>query len=1302
MPTLEQMSKKKRPEVGLDFMSKNPPAFMPPRFDAPTIPDPQGIIPPSFAPVETPQPETGNRPQFKTTPRDIRAPYHSLEERPQTIGVHPPPTTGEKIKRFFVSEPKYGRWTKPQRLDYLHRVLDVPLSILTKFASGRAFGADELSWYALSKIRPDLADKPLEEQMAELSPYEKSGFQKMAGGLAKFIGQIQSASRLLKTLGFKPPKGKKVVDVIKRTVPPWMTSGAVDALVEGIVQEEGAKETAKKVAKRAIVRGGTAIAVSGVQVGAGKLFNWALKRFPRFNAGWKKWTKGRKPAEVRTARQEADEALRIYKETGDRTAWDNVRIKYAGITPEGIRKIEARRTLPAPSEIGKPKITTAEKNLSKALQKKTKISKPIADKAAELVHRQGKSIAEVDKNFITPAVVLGEDAVMSAMEPQAFEDAIAEMDAELAEIQRPARQAPIPATQPTTAKETPSLAQISPSKPEITPPAEAAPAEKARKPLPTKEVMAKKEKYAKLPEGVKIGDTFEEAGQKWEIKGLGRATGGDVGIRAETAKGQRGIFDPEFIQQKLARPPAKTIKQMAEEKPAEPAKAEKPPVEKPVKPKEPEVGFVETEPTTGEKFFHKAATQAQKEKAYNIAKKKAFISEKGKPRPGYRALARAMTGQSSVDKMTEQQAKDFIDALGKLPEPKMRGGRLIPPSIPRTTALVPKGFFQRRFKRPTPASLITSQTYYAEKLGVKSLVEPLEKAKMSFDLEYRKAANDLDKMGKAIDKVGKTTAKEKGAAKVKNIPTKARMEIGDLLDQYEEAPENLDPKKKEIFAWFRHLTRTILNRQNEARAKLDLPPIKGRKAYMRHIATDISREMLAGKYPFPEGIGFWSRLRTGKKVFNPMEFQRKLEEDIYGLFSRDPVYASKAMMYTALKEIHLNQPLKFFNEQLNALGKDLPEYKNLSPREKAELSKVMVIPADTRRWLTDYVNTVIKGRQTNTDRLVNNIVNESGLKGLLNIVLHPFGRTISRKPITGFFQKAGRMQMAGVMGPRPRLLIRNKFQLTQNMALYGMKANIRAFLPPNKELKGLLDESLFLKSYTGLEELPPDLAKKIEKLWHKAYQWTATSNAKQAMEVAYWDIKELIENPKYKKYGWKPEHLLKEMEFGAAATQYQYNAIGMPGIFRHKSLIPVTRLTSWWMNYFAKFHREALHRVFTGRPSWAGEEGPTLPWSRRLGWLRYAIIGGLILNKMGYYRSYMFGAAPTGWPPAMQAASSLYRYVIADDEKKRKTALRKFWRSIKTFIPGYIAYKDIEKFRTTQDWKSLLFYKKKEEKAATE
>ena len=1096
----------------------------PARFDVPAVSDPQDVpVSNRLSGLLGKELDTG----IKVLPEQF-----SKEKFPHGVLVAAPEKTfWQKTKGFFVGEPRYGRWTKPTRLDYLHRAIGVPVSILTKYSSGRTFGADKLLWYVLSKIRPDLANKPLEEQMRELNPIEQSGFNRRAGDVAEFIGQIQSATKALGGLGLKTRPGTKFVDRVANKAPPWMSSGAIEAIVDGITREKDAKQIAKDVATKSLIRGGEAIVWSGVEIGAGKLFGWAMNKFPRFRSGWGKWARGKPPEQTRSARAEVDAALRIYKETGDKTAWDNARIKFGGITPEGAQRIRARRLLPpAPSEISKLKITPAEKNLSKGLQKRANVSKKIADKAAEMVHRQGKSIAEVDRNFITPAVVLGEDAAMAAFEPSAIE----------------------PFTQ-----------------------------------------VAKKIPVTKKPE----------------------------------------ITEP--------------------------------------------------------------ATSAQKAKAHIIAKEKAFVSEKGKLKPGYRALAKAMTGQNSIAKMTKQQASDFINALNRLPEPRMVRGKLVPPVIPTTTRLAVRGQFQQVFKEPTPISIITDPSFYANQLGVKSLVEPLEKAKQDFDFEYRNASNELDKQGVLIDKIGKTTIKERVTAKIKNIPTKAREEIGRLLDAHEVAPENLAPEKTRMFNYFRGLTRTMLQRQNEAREKLGWPTIPNRKAYMRRIATDISKEMLAGKYPFPEGVKFWSGINTGEKVFNPMEFRRKLEDDVFDLFVKDPVRASKAMMFTALKEIHLNQPLKFYKQQLNAIGKDMPEYRNLSPRERAELDRTMVIPASTRRWLTEYVNTSILGRQSKVDELVNNTVTKTGLKGVFDKFLAPFGRTVGRKPITDFFRNVGRMQMAGVLGPRPRLILRNKFQLTQNLALYTNKANVRAFGPNNKELNSLLEQSRFLRDYTGLEDLPVDIAGKIEKLWHSAFQWSAKSNARQAMEVAYWDTKELIDNPIYKKHGWKQEHLLKEMEFGASATQFHYTALGMPQIFRHKTLLPMTRLTSWWMNYFSKFHREAIHRAFTGRPSWAGSEGPTLPWSRRLGWMRYVVIGGAILNTMGYTRSFLFGAAPTGWPPAMQFSWNAYLYTVSQDEKQKAAAKKKMWQAGKTFIPGYIAFKDFEAIWSgRKDLSQLLFYKK--------
>ena len=171
------------------------------------------------------------------------------------------------------------------------------------------------------------------------------------------------------------------------------------------------------------------------------------------------------------------------------------------------------------------------------------------------------------------------------------------------------------------------------------------------------------------------------------------------------------------------------------------------------------------------------------------------------------------------------------------------------------------------------------------------------------------------------------------------------------------------------------------------------------------------------------------------------------------------------------------------------------------------------------------------------------------------------------------------------------------------------------------------------------------------------------------------------------------------MEFGASATQYQYIPMGMPGIFRYKAFVPLTRLQSWWMNYFSKFLREALYRGFKGRPSWAGEDGPTLPWSRRVNSLKYLIIGGAILTSLGYRKSFMLGVAPTYLSPAGQVALGFYNYATADEDWKREKALKQIYYSWKAFIPGSLAWRDfLAVWKGEKELNEILWYAKKEEK----
>jgi hypothetical protein len=426
------------------------------------------------------------------------------------------------------------------------------------------------------------------------------------------------------------------------------------------------------------------------------------------------------------------------------------------------------------------------------------------------------------------------------------------------------------------------------------------------------------------------------------------------------------------------------------------------------------------------------------------------------------------------------------------------------------------------------------------------------------------------------------------------------------------------------------------------------------------------------------------------------------------MFSRDLSFATKSMLWTGLKEAHLTKPLKFFAEQLGAMSKDMPTYENLSPRERQIAESTQTIPASTKKWLVEFVNTQIKGQQTATDEKVNAWIRGGKVEEIVNKVLRPFGRRLSAKPVTNLFRKIGRSTISGVMGWRPKQLIRNKFQAVQNLALYTTKANAKAFLPQTPAMKKLITNSLFKKTYTGFEELPQGAMKKLEAAWLAPYQLTATTNVTRAMKTAYWDTMELITQKRYKEYGWadpkrtytepaeylypsERKKLLDEMELGAQVTQYHYIPMGMPGIFRHKSMTPLTRLQSWWMNHFTMFHREAIHRGITGRT----RTGLRLPWSRRLGWFRYMILGGLILNTLGYYRSYMFGVAPSALAPPAQVAMGLYMMLAGATEWEREKAKRRFLEALKVMIPGYLAVKDWKAIIAgDKPWSHLFVYHK--------
>jgi len=316
------------------------------------------------------------------------------------------------------------------------------------------------------------------------------------------------------------------------------------------------------------------------------------------------------------------------------------------------------------------------------------------------------------------------------------------------------------------------------------------------------------------------------------------------------------------------------------------------------------------------------------------------------------------------------------------------------------------------------------------------------------------------------------------------------------------------------------------------------------------------------------------------------------------------------------------------------------------------------------------------------------------------------------------------------------LIIRNLFQHIQNFAFHGVVAPLKAMMPSPPALKELLKQSMFLLSYTGFEELPTNIQQKAERLALYPYGRSAVFNAMQAMKAAYWDYIKYIRNPEYgvkgQDLGWadpqrtykepndflypsERQLLLRAMEFSAGASQYLYIGMGMPEIFRHKTFVPFTRLQSWWMNYFAKFLREAIHQAITGEVSFFGRQPPPtvppeptavggeppesiprhpkLPHRARLNLWKYIIWGGSVLTAAGYNRSYLLGVFPHWRSPPVQLAVGFYNYATARNENARSQALRQIHLSWQGLVPGALGWQE---FKDVWDGKKplsrLFFY----------
>jgi len=663
------------------------------------------------------------------------------------------------------------------------------------------------------------------------------------------------------------------------------------------------------------------------------------------------------------------------------------------------------------------------------------------------------------------------------------------------------------------------------------------------------------------------------------------------------------------------------------------------------------------------------------------------------------------------------------------------------------------------FKKAGLAKIFTPKWLVNRMLGVETLLEDVDKAKLALDLESENLNSWVKKLirglkkekglrrlagllseeaekeattvspGQIIETAEGTLGEEFVVTKddIKSTPTHRLFQkldsknpiyiMRDLLDTYEDAPAFLTDSEAKIFNQVRELTRYLRNRANSVREKQGLPLINEVSGYIMHWMDAAAQRVIDKDVPVHSGYLYTLMKGLPKKITNPKAMHRKVHGAMEKYFSKDLGKLLRHMIAYDLRDIHLMQPYQAAWDELQQLRKEqaIPDstFNAVEDYLKYDIRKYKT-PLDKAfnyalKKPTDFINSLVPQKYVVNDvsRTVFSMLRRIGHMSGLGLRLKPANRNLGQRLLNlDLYRTKDYAKAQAVCFRLAKMPMVTHPQTLQQVPLIDLireqdwyQVALRKFEDTVASISGVEHAAMYLYSKTHIGNL---FLSNVEVSAITGYfDWLNSYNQSKPGTQHY---KNCMRTSLKKKIPFEPlltheSDMLWNIREAVRRTQWEYFSISMPTVFRGEMSRAGWQFQAWWMNYFFNHSREMLNQTLTGRNSLGRQLTPygRLRALKGLGTIQAIARTFESLTGMLMLK-YLFAPVPGYLPPIPELIAGILQYFAADDDKEKKKAAKRIKYGLKFWIPFSAFGRDLNNHLSGErSIGEFLFYKKKEE-----